>query len=93
VSSPRNSRAGARPPGSRRKTSRSLPSKALPLIKYRNNQGISGMLGLGTARFTTTSCTDRVLAGGHRVGTRRYRVLDPEGYKWSFASYRPGTAT
>jgi uncharacterized glyoxalase superfamily protein PhnB len=22
-------------------------------------------------------------------GTHRYRVLDPEGYKWSFRSYRP----
>ena len=22
-------------------------------------------------------------------GTRRYRVLDPEGYEWSFGSYRP----
>jgi uncharacterized glyoxalase superfamily protein PhnB len=25
-------------------------------------------------------------------GTRRYRVLDPEGYEWSFGSHRPGTA-
>ena len=25
-------------------------------------------------------------------GTRRYRVLDPEGYEWSFGNYRPGTA-
>ena len=25
-------------------------------------------------------------------GTRRYRVLDPEGYEWSFGSYRPGMA-
>ena len=40
-------------------------------------------------------------AGGARVvyppedtewGTRRYRVLDPEGYEWSFGSYRPDTA-
>jgi len=40
-------------------------------------------------------------SGGARVvyppqdtewGTRRYRVLDPEGYEWSFGSYRPGTA-
>lgn len=23
-------------------------------------------------------------------GTRRYRVLDPEGYEWSAGSYRPG---
>jgi uncharacterized glyoxalase superfamily protein PhnB len=23
-------------------------------------------------------------------GTRRYRVLDPEGNEWSFGSYRPG---
>jgi uncharacterized glyoxalase superfamily protein PhnB len=23
-------------------------------------------------------------------GTRRYRVLDLEGYEWSFGSYRPG---
>ncbi len=22
-------------------------------------------------------------------GTRRYRVLDPEGYEWSFGTYRP----
>jgi uncharacterized glyoxalase superfamily protein PhnB len=22
--------------------------------------------------------------------TRRYRVLDPEGYEWSFGNYRPG---
>jgi uncharacterized glyoxalase superfamily protein PhnB len=44
---------------------------------------------------------ERALAGGARVvyppeetewGTRRYRVLDPEGYEWSFGSYRPGTA-
>ena len=25
-------------------------------------------------------------------GTRRYRVLDPEGYEWSFGNYRPATA-
>jgi uncharacterized glyoxalase superfamily protein PhnB len=25
-------------------------------------------------------------------GKRRYRVFDPEGYEWSFGSYRPGTA-
>ncbi len=25
-------------------------------------------------------------------GTRRYRVLDPEGYEWSFGSYVPATA-
>jgi hypothetical protein len=24
-------------------------------------------------------------------GTRRYRALDPEGYEWSFGSYRPAT--
>lgn len=24
-------------------------------------------------------------------GTRRYRVLDPEGYEWSFGTYRPST--
>ena len=23
--------------------------------------------------------------------TRRYRVLDPEGYEWSFGTYRPAT--
>ena len=23
-------------------------------------------------------------------GTRRYRALDPEGYEWSFGTYRPG---
>lgn len=23
-------------------------------------------------------------------GTRRYRARDPEGYEWSFGSYRPG---
>lgn len=23
-------------------------------------------------------------------GTRRYRCLDPEGYEWSFGTYRPG---
>jgi uncharacterized glyoxalase superfamily protein PhnB len=43
----------------------------------------------------------RAQAAGARVvyppgdtewGTRRYRVLDPEGYEWSFGSYRPGTA-
>lgn len=22
-------------------------------------------------------------------GTRRYRALDPEGYEWSFGTYRP----
>ena len=31
-------------------------------------------------------------AGGHRVGDRRYRVLDPGGYDWSFGSYRTGEA-
>lgn len=38
-------------------------------------------------------------AGAHIVfppedtewGTRRYRVLDPEGYAWSFGNYRPAT--
>ena len=24
-------------------------------------------------------------------GTMRYRVLDPEGYEWSFGTYAPGT--
>jgi uncharacterized glyoxalase superfamily protein PhnB len=42
----------------------------------------------------------RARAGGARVvyppedtgwGTRRYRVLDPEGYEWGFGSYRPDT--
>lgn len=42
---------------------------------------------------------ERARAGGARVvyppedterGTRRYRVLDPEGYEWSFGNYRPG---
>ena len=44
---------------------------------------------------------ERAQAGGAGVvyppentpwGTRRYRVLDPEGYEWSFGNYRPGTA-
>jgi uncharacterized glyoxalase superfamily protein PhnB len=44
---------------------------------------------------------ERARAGGARVvyppedtqwGTRRYRLLDPEGYEWSFGNYRPGTA-
>jgi uncharacterized glyoxalase superfamily protein PhnB len=44
---------------------------------------------------------ERARAGGARVvyppedtewGTRPYRVLDPEGYEWSFGNYRPGTA-
>ena len=43
---------------------------------------------------------ERAQAAGARVvyppedtewGTRRYRVLDPEGYEWSFGNYRPGT--
>jgi uncharacterized glyoxalase superfamily protein PhnB len=43
----------------------------------------------------------RARAGGARVvyppedtewGTHRYRVLDLEGYEWSFGNYRPGTA-
>ena len=42
---------------------------------------------------------ERARAAGARVvyppedtewGTRRYRVLDPEGYEWSFGTYRPG---
>ena len=44
---------------------------------------------------------ERAQSGGAQVvyppedtewGTRRYRVLDPEGYEWSFGSYQPGTA-
>ena len=44
---------------------------------------------------------ERARASGARVvyppedtewGTRRYRVLDSEGYEWSFGNYRPGTA-
>jgi hypothetical protein len=44
---------------------------------------------------------ERAQAAGARVvyppedtewGTRRYRVLDPEGYEWSFGNYQPGTA-
>ena len=44
---------------------------------------------------------ERARAGGARVvyppedtewGTRCYRVLDPEGYEWSFGNYRPGPA-
>ena len=43
---------------------------------------------------------ERAEAAGARVvyppedtefGTRRYRVLDLEGYEWSFGSYRPAT--
>ena len=43
---------------------------------------------------------ERAQAAGARVvyppedtewGTRRYRVLDPEGYEWSFGNYQPGT--
>jgi uncharacterized glyoxalase superfamily protein PhnB len=42
---------------------------------------------------------DRALAAGARAvfppestewGTRRARVLDPEGHEWSFGSYEPG---
>ena len=42
---------------------------------------------------------ERARAAGARVvyppedtewGTRRYRVLDHEGYEWSFGNYRPG---
>jgi uncharacterized glyoxalase superfamily protein PhnB len=42
---------------------------------------------------------ERAVAAGAEVvyppedtewGTRRYRVLDPEGYEWSFGSYVPG---
>ncbi len=41
-----------------------------------------------------------VRAGGHSVfepeatewGTERARVLDPEGYEWSFGTYEPGAA-
>jgi uncharacterized glyoxalase superfamily protein PhnB len=45
--------------------------------------------------------SERAQAAGARVvyppedtewGTRRYRVLDPEGYEWSFGNYQPGTA-
>jgi uncharacterized glyoxalase superfamily protein PhnB len=45
---------------------------------------------------------ERAREGGARVvyppedtewGTRRYRVLDAEGYEWSFGNYRPGTAS
>jgi uncharacterized glyoxalase superfamily protein PhnB len=41
----------------------------------------------------------RAAAAGARIvyepqdtefGTRRYRALDPEGYEWSFGTYRPG---
>ena len=40
-------------------------------------------------------------AGAHIVfapedtgwGSRRYRVLDPEGYEWSFGTYRPSMTT
>jgi uncharacterized glyoxalase superfamily protein PhnB len=40
-----------------------------------------------------------VRAGAHEVippedtewGTRRSRVLDPEGHEWSFGTYRPGS--
>lgn len=43
---------------------------------------------------------ERARAAGARVvygpedtefGARRYRVLDPEGYEWSFGNYRPST--
>ena len=41
---------------------------------------------------------ERAVASGARIvyppedtgfGTRRYRALDPEGYEWSFGTYRP----
>lgn len=46
-------------------------------------------------------CHDRAVAAGGRSvfgpehtewGTRRARVLDPEGGEWSFGSYEPGVA-
>jgi uncharacterized glyoxalase superfamily protein PhnB len=46
-------------------------------------------------------CHDRAVAGGGRSvlapedtgwGSRRARVLDPEGGEWSFGSYEPGVA-
>jgi uncharacterized glyoxalase superfamily protein PhnB len=44
-------------------------------------------------------CARAVGAGAHEVitpedtewGTRRARVLDPEGHEWSVGTYRPGS--
>jgi uncharacterized glyoxalase superfamily protein PhnB len=53
----------------------------------------------GASRTPVDDHFERAVATGATVvfppedtewGTRRYRVLDPEGNEWSFGSYRPG---
>jgi uncharacterized glyoxalase superfamily protein PhnB len=67
----------------------------LPLQEASVGQGIYIVVDDVDAHFA------RARAAGARVvispedtnwGTRRCRVLDPEGYEWSFGSYWPGSA-
>lgn len=62
-------------------------------------KGISTGAGVYLATAAVDELYERALrAGGQGVipptdtewGTRRARVLDPEGREWSFGSYRPG---
>src|SRR3712207_7143313 len=69
---------------------------AAPLEGSSVGQGIYAYVEDVDAHF------ERARAGGARVvyppedtewDTRRYRVLNPEGYEWSFGNYLPGTAS
>ena len=65
-----------------------------PLDGASVGQGIYVYIEDVDAHFARTQASDaRIVYPPEDTewGTRRYRVLDPEGYEWSFGSYRPGT--
>lgn len=62
-------------------------------------EGVSVGQGIYVYAEDVDAHFERARAAGARMvyppedtewGTRRYKVLDPEGYEWSFGSYRPG---
>jgi uncharacterized glyoxalase superfamily protein PhnB len=69
----------------------------IPALKGRS-VGSGLYLALATASDVDAWHARAVQAGGHEVfppedtewGTRRSRVLDPEGHEWSVGTYRPG---
>jgi uncharacterized glyoxalase superfamily protein PhnB len=64
------------------------------------SQGVPAECGVYVFVDDVDTHFERAKAAGARIviepedtgwGTRRYRVLDPEGYEWSFGNYRPPT--
>jgi uncharacterized glyoxalase superfamily protein PhnB len=68
---------------------------AVPLDGTSVGQGLYVYVEDVDAHFAQAQAggSGRVSAGGYRVGNAPLSGLDPEGYEWSFGSYRPETAS